>query len=99
MKKLIAAKIQVKPGKLQEFIPFIQDIVEKSREESGNISYTFYQDLFEENALLVFEEWKNQAAIDFHFSTEHFRIYGKAKEQYVISSDIAIYTIEDERKV
>ena len=70
VKKIIAAQVFIKPEKVNDFIALSQDLVEKSRAEVGNISYTLYQNPLDNTKFLVFEEWKNQAAVDFHFATD-----------------------------
>jgi len=72
VKKIISAQVFIKPEKVDEFIAATKNLIEKSRAEEGCISYSLYQDPQDRTKFLFFEEWKNQAAIDFHFSTEHF---------------------------
>jgi quinol monooxygenase YgiN len=75
MKKVISAQVFIKPEKVDAFLAFSKDLIEKSRAEEGCISYSLYQDPHDKTTFLFFEEWKNQAAIDFHFATEHFKMF------------------------
>lgn len=67
----IVAKNYIKEGQKQAFIDTAKELIQKSRQEEGCISYALYEDL-NQNVLTFIEEWKDQAAIDFHNQTEHF---------------------------
>lgn len=75
-KKLIAAKVFVKADKVDVFIAASKSILAASRAEPGCISYTLYQNPHERTSFFFFEEWQDQAAIDFHFATPHFKAFG-----------------------
>ena len=99
-KKIIGAKVFIKPEKVDAFLAATKSLVEKSRAEEGCVSYTLYQDPQDKTIFFVFEEWKNQAAVDFHFGTEHFKQFGKDLEE--CASAPAVITIYDsvaEKKV
>jgi quinol monooxygenase YgiN len=46
---------------------------EPSRAEIGCLSYNFYRASERDDEFLFFEEWADQAALDFHFGTPHFQ--------------------------
>ncbi len=90
--KIITAHKFIKPEKVDEFIEFTRDAIAKSRAEEGNISYTLYQDPSDSTKFIFFEQWKDQAAIDFHFSTDHFKLAGsRAAEFEAAPTVITIY--------
>ena len=100
VKKIISAQVFIKPDKVDAFIAATKSLIEKSRAEEGCISYSLYQDPQDKTKFLFFEEWKNQAAVDFHFSTEHFQKFGEVLNE--CASAPAIITIYDstaEKKV
>lgn len=72
MKKLITARLQIKSDQIDAFIAAAQPLIAASRAEPGCISYTMYQEPTDRTSFLFFEEWKDQAAVDFHFATPHF---------------------------
>lgn len=74
--KIITARKFIKADKVAEFIEFSKEQIEKSRAEEGCISYTLYQDPYDSTQFIFVEQWKDQAAIDFHFSTDHFKQAG-----------------------
>ena len=90
-KKLIAAKLTLKADKADAFIVAVKPLIAASRAEPGCISYTLYRNPHEPTAFFFFEEWKDQAAIDFHFATPHFKDFGdKIKDMIVGSPEITI---------
>ena len=68
----IVAKNYVKPECVQAFKDTAKELIEKSRAEEGNIFYTLNVSLTDPNTLVFIENWKDQAAIEFHNKTEHF---------------------------
>ena len=77
MKKLIGARLQIKPDQIDAFIAAAQALISASRAEAGCISYTMYQNPADRTSFFFFEEWKDQAAVDFHFATPHFTGLGQ----------------------
>jgi len=49
------------------FLEISERQVTNSRREPGNVSYAFYEDAMIPGRFFFYEEWKDQAAIDFHF--------------------------------
>lgn len=98
MKKVIRAKISINPEKVDAFIEATKSLVELSRAEEGNISYTLYQDPSDKTQFIFFEEWKDQAAIDFHFNTDHFKSFNSTVGEYAAAPAVVnIYDVISER--
>lgn len=68
----ITAKLVVKEEKISEFQEMAKELVEKSRAEEGNISYSLNQSIQDPKVHCFIEIWKDQAAIDSHNASEHF---------------------------
>jgi quinol monooxygenase YgiN len=99
-KKIIGAKVPVKADKIEDFVAAAKDVIAASRAEPGCISYTLLQDPYDKTAFFFFEEWKNQAAIDAHFATPHFKAFGgKLKDLTAGPAAITIYSAPAEKKV
>ncbi len=68
----IIAKMPVAEDKVEAFKAAAAELVQKSREEEGNIYYSLNVHK-KDPCLLVFVEcWKDKAAIEYHNATEHF---------------------------
>jgi quinol monooxygenase YgiN len=75
-KKMITARVYIKPGKEAEFIEAAKTIIEASNKEEGCTGYMLYQEPYEKTNFIFVETYKNQAAVDFHFSTDYFKDFG-----------------------
>lgn len=92
--RVIAGKFTVKPEKREEMIRMAQTLYAPSRAEAGSVSYNFYQDSADQNTFLFFEEWKDQAAINYHFQTSYFKQFAdKFSELIVGTPSIKVYDV------
>lgn len=97
-KIVISAQLELKPDMVERFLKESESLIESSRGEEGNISYTLYADPKEKNKFFFFEEWKNQAAVDYHFNTEHFKNFGKLMDEIaLVPNKIKIYKVAEEK--
>ena len=75
-KKMITAKVFVKPGREADFIDAAKKMVENANKEEGCLGYMLYQDPYDKTNFIFVERYINQAAIDFHFETPYFKEFG-----------------------
>ena len=68
----IVAKMMVREDAIDRFHALAKELVEKSRAEEGNVSYSLNQSTADRKVHAFIEIWKDQAAIDAHNQTEHF---------------------------
>jgi quinol monooxygenase YgiN len=98
-KMMIIAKVSVKPDKTRDFIVAAKEIIEKSNKEAGCSFYQLYQDPYDNAKFVFVEEYRNQAAVDAHFATEHFKGFGaKIGDLVAGPPDIKIITVAAEAK-
>ena len=67
------AKSIVQEDKIQVFKDRVEDLIEKTRQEEGNIFYELYQDVNNPQVLTFIEEWQSQEALKEHMRTAHFQ--------------------------
>ena len=92
--KIIAAKIYIKPEKVVEFTTLFKGMTEKTLAEPGCTGYQLYQNPYENTTFLVFESYKNQAAIDAHFAAVYFKEFGdKVGPLTTKPAEIKIYDV------
>ncbi|MEQ8282151.1 MAG: putative quinol monooxygenase [Parvibaculum sp.] len=53
------------------FRPVAERQVTLSRAEAGNVSYAYFEDQMEPGRFFFYEEWKDRAAVDFHFAQDY----------------------------
>jgi quinol monooxygenase YgiN len=70
---VLAAKCIGKPEARSEIVRLASVVAPLSRDEAGCIAYDFYAEPSGSNEYIFFEEWADQAALDFHFQTPHFQ--------------------------
>jgi quinol monooxygenase YgiN len=98
-KMVIIAKVSVKPEKTKDFIAAAREIIKKSNKEPGCLSYQLYQDPYDASKFVFVEEYQNQAAVDFHFATEHFKAFGpKIGDMVSAPADINVISVAKKEK-
>jgi len=73
---VLAAKCTGKLEHKSDIIRLADEVTQPSRAEAGCLAYSFYNQP-STNEYLFFEEWADQAALDFHFQTPHFQSFIK----------------------
>jgi quinol monooxygenase YgiN len=69
----VIARVKAHPGKVDELLSVLSSIVEPTRKEPGCISYNLFQNNQDPTDIALIEEWKNNAALESHFATKHFK--------------------------
>jgi quinol monooxygenase YgiN len=81
IKFVITATVDIQPDSVERFRQVSESLIAGSRAEEGCISYSMYESATENNKFFFFEEWKDQAAVDAHFATPHFKDFGKLLDE------------------
>lgn len=63
---VLAGRYKIKPEKRDRFLELANSGLEPSRAESGNISYSLYEEAGTPNSFIYFEEWKSREALVEH---------------------------------
>jgi autoinducer 2-degrading protein len=69
----IFAKWQVKEGQIDAVLNLLRDVVSKSTAEEGNLFYKAHQSESDSNTLVLFEGYRDNAALTAHRDSEHFQ--------------------------
>jgi len=89
----VVAKHIVKDGSKGGLVAILEELVQKTRLENGNISYSLYESLDDPNVVTMLEEWESKEALDAHIKTEHFtRIIPQTDE--FLAAPVAIDSYE-----
>ena len=57
---------------LEEYKKLIFALIDETRREVGNISYTLYADADNMGEFVLLEEWESRESLENHFKTPHF---------------------------
>ena len=77
-KKVVVARVTVKEGQEAAFTAVASVLVEATRKEAGCIFYTLYQSPMDPKSFIFYEEYKDQAAFEFHSGSDHFKAFAGA---------------------
>ena len=69
----VFAKWQVKEGELDTVLSLLNEVVQKSTAEGGNMFYNIHQSNTEPNTLILAEAYVSEAAVATHRESEHFQ--------------------------
>jgi quinol monooxygenase YgiN len=68
---VVAGRITIKAEARAEAVRLATEVASATRREAGCLSYRFYADLEDPTRFFVFEEWRDAAALESHFTMPH----------------------------
>lgn len=71
MTVIVAGTVRIPHDRIPDLRPHLEAMAAATRAEDGCHLYSFAEDLLDPGLLRVFEVWRDQAALDAHFKTEH----------------------------
>jgi len=71
---VLATRMKVLLQKRKELLQTVEALIQRTRKQNGCISCHFYQDIENENAFNLVEEWKTQVDLDNHLGSDHFGV-------------------------
>jgi quinol monooxygenase YgiN len=98
MTLVIAGTVRVPPENLDGLRPHMKAMMAASRAEVGCRAYGYAEDVAEPGLIHVFEIWRDQAALDAHFKTEHMAAWRAAWPAFGVSDRrLTAYDVSAER--
>lgn len=82
---LIVGTVRLPPENLTSAKPAMSKMVQASRIEDGCFEYSYAEDLLEPGLVHVKELWRDRAALDRHFASDHIREWRSAWPQLEIT--------------
>jgi quinol monooxygenase YgiN len=71
-----------------------------SRAEPGCVEYSYAEDVVEPGLVRVFEVWRDQAAVDEHFASDHMKAWRAAWPSFGVSDRrLLAYEVASERSI
>lgn len=74
----VVALVDVKPGQEDAFIAAAQKCVAASRQEPGVLHYDLWREAEGEQRFVFNELYADDAAVDAHMQSDHFKAFGMA---------------------
>ena len=72
--------IQAVPGMGAELLKHLSALLEPSRKEPGCLSYLLHSDPEDQDKLMFYEAFRDQAALDLHLAEPHFQAFVRWRE-------------------
>jgi quinol monooxygenase YgiN len=95
---IVAGTVRVPPQNLDGLRPRMAAMIAASLAEDGCLAYSYAEDVGEPGLILVFERWRDQAALDAHFKTDHLRAWRAAWPSFGVSDrKLFAYEVSSER--
>lgn len=69
----LIVRVQVKEGAEKQFEAIFAKAIPASRKEQGNLAYDLNRDTQDPSRYLVYERWKDLAALEAHLKTPHLK--------------------------
>lgn len=88
---MVVAESIVLEQKVEEYKKLSKIMVEESRKEKGNLSYTLYQDVEDFHCFTVIEFWKDQESLDNHKISTHFAAIVPKMNLLRTNSEVHLY--------
>lgn len=82
----VVVNVEVKEDRVDEFLSVMEHDAVESRKEEGCLRFDVLRDLTNPNKFVFYEVYRDQAAIDFHKSTPHFKGWSNFNESGGVSS-------------
>ena len=79
----VVPRIPAKEGKLDEALKDLGELIPKVASEEGTRMYSLNRDKANPNLLVVVEQYKDKAALEFHSSTAHFKSFFTAAGAFI----------------
>ena len=73
---ILVVNVTIKAGHEDEVIGYFQKLQEQTRREPGCIAYVIQRSRENPRAFLAYEQYTDQAALDAHRASPHFKEYG-----------------------
>ncbi len=71
---LATIRMKARSEKRKELLQTILALAGQTREEKGCMRWHFYQDVEDDNAFVLTQEWESQGDLDEHFRSEAFDV-------------------------
>jgi quinol monooxygenase YgiN len=76
----LIAEFEAKEGQRDRLARELTGMIQPSLAEDGCLAYRPYVDATDHNRFIIIEEWADQAALDLHFDTAHFKRVARVLE-------------------
>jgi quinol monooxygenase YgiN len=88
---VVSVKYVLKPGKRDELLSFVMDNVKNTRAEKGNIGYSHYPSLENDQEMFVFEHWETFEDLENHIEMPHYVVFDNKRKPLLESYEAQVF--------
>jgi quinol monooxygenase YgiN len=101
---LIVGTVRLPPERIEQARPVMARMISASRADDGCREYAYAEDVVERGLIQVKELWRDQAALDRHFASEHNAAWRAAwratwSDLGIMDRHLAVYDVGDPRNI
>lgn len=91
----IVAEITLKPNAMESMRPVFEKVIAASQAEEGCIYYDLHKNTADttNTKFVMLETWKDQAAIDLHNESQHFKTFVQTAGDYIDDMKVTVLKI------
>ena len=91
----IVAQITLKPNAMESMRPVFEKVIAGSQAEEGCIYYDLHKEVSDSTntKYVMLEIWKDQAAIDLHNESQHFKTFVQTASDYLEGLNITVLKV------
>ena len=83
---IVAGSIIAEPGGREPFLTAVQPMVSATLNEAGCHEYAFTPDPNDDDRVLLYELWDDQAALDAHFASANMAAWQETRKGLAVTS-------------
>lgn len=76
-KKTVIARIQVAKDKINDYLALTEPLIKATKAEPGNLVYTLYQSTEDPTEFIVYEEYVDDKAFEYHSNSDAFKAFAR----------------------
>lgn len=81
---IVAVKYMVNKGLRDQVLEMAKEAVTETRKEQGNIEYTVYPSLENDQEIFVFEVWDSMEHLQAHIKSPHMVKFSESRKPFVV---------------
>ena len=98
MTVIVAGTVRVPPQNVAAIKPHMEKVLAATRAEDGCLTYAYAVDVEDLGLIRIFEVWRDQAALEAHFTTPHLAEWREALPAFGVSDrQLTLYEATAER--
>lgn len=96
---IISVWYTVKPGLRDKVMELAGPNVEGTRKEPGNIEYTHYPSMENDQDMFVYEVWESKEAVEAHTHAKHYLDFALARKPMLVEGSYRYIIYDAKEKV